>query len=71
MAKKKTTSNSGFISVMRPNKSEERKWQIESAISTLKRADEIRKDASLMRDVKKSVMDLEKSIMGGTVKRKK
>ena len=70
MAKKKS-SNSGFISVMRPNKSEERKWQIESAISTLKRADEIRKDASLMRDVKKSVMDLEKSIMGGSSKTKK
>jgi hypothetical protein len=70
MAKKKS-SNSGFISVMRPNKSQERKWEIESAISTLKRADEIRKNPSLMRDVKKSVMDLEKSIMGGSLKTKK
>ena len=68
MAKKKSSST---INVIRPNKSEERRWQVESAISTLKRADEIRKDASLMRDVKKSVMDLEKSIMGGTVKKKK
>lgn len=68
MAKKKSSTT---ISIMRPNKSEERKWQIESAISTLKRADEIRKDASLMRDVKKSVMDLEKSIMGSTINKKK
>lgn len=68
MAKKKSSTT---ISIMRPNKSEERKWQIESAISTLKRADEIRKDASLMRDVKKSVMDLEKSIMGSTTNKKK
>ena len=68
MAKKKSSST---INVIRPNKSEERRWQVESAISTLQRADQIRKDASLMRDVKKSVMDLEKSIMGGTVKKKK
>jgi len=31
----------------------ERKWEIESALSTLKRADEIRKDAKMMTDVKK------------------
>jgi len=30
-----------------------RKWEIESALSTLKRADEIRKDAKMMGDVKK------------------
>ena len=31
----------------------ERKWEIESALSTLKRADEIRKDTKMMNDVKK------------------
>lgn len=31
----------------------ERKWEIENALSTLKRADEIRKDSKMMADVKK------------------
>lgn len=34
-------------------KAEMRKWEIESALSCLKRADEIRKDAKMMNDVKK------------------
>ena len=34
-------------------KAEMRKWEIESALSTLKRADEIRKDTKMMNDVKK------------------
>jgi hypothetical protein len=34
-------------------KAEMRKWEIESALSTLKRADEIRKDTKMMTDVKK------------------
>lgn len=34
-------------------KAEMRKWEIESALSTLKRADEIRKDSKMMADVKK------------------
>jgi hypothetical protein len=34
-------------------KADMRKWEIESALSTLKRADEIRKDAKMMNDVKK------------------
>lgn len=34
-------------------KAEMRKWEIESALSTLKRADEIRKDTKMMADVKK------------------
>ena len=36
------------------NKAEERKWQIQSALSTLQRAEEIKNDTSLMRDVKKA-----------------
>lgn len=34
-------------------KAEMRKWEIESALSTLKRADEIRKNTKMMADVKK------------------
>jgi hypothetical protein len=67
MARKKTTSKS---TISGPSKSESRRWEIESAISTLQRAEQIRKDSALMRDVKKSVMDLEKSIMGSNTKKK-
>jgi hypothetical protein len=41
------------IKVSASPKAEMRKWEIESALSTLKRADEIRKDAKMMNDVKK------------------
>lgn len=68
MAKKKSTSS---IAVPSINKAQERKWEIESAISTLQRAEQIRKDSTLMRDVKKSVMELQKSIVGMPTKRKK
>ena len=52
------TSNGGGSSAsisigLGSNKAEMRKWEIESALSTLKRADEIRKDAKMMTDVKK------------------
>lgn len=60
MAVKKTTTRktpvkkaSTGLSVSAPAKAEMRKWEIESALSTLKRADEIRKDAKMMNDVKK------------------
>lgn len=36
------------------NKAKERKWQIQSALSTLQRAEEIKNDTFLMRDVKKA-----------------
>jgi hypothetical protein len=57
MAIKKTTTKTpakksiGVISSA--GKADMRKWEIESALSTLKRADEIRKDAKMMNDVKK------------------
>jgi hypothetical protein len=52
---KKTTSRSSSQTpkVLASPKAEMRKWEIESALSTLKRADEIRKDAKMMNDVKK------------------
>jgi hypothetical protein len=45
---KRSTSNVSIVP-----KAEMRKWEIESALSTLKRADEIRKDTKMMNDVKK------------------
>jgi hypothetical protein len=60
MAIKKTTTkktpvkraSTNMTNVATP-KAEMRKWEIESALSTLKRADEIRKDTKMMNDVKK------------------
>lgn len=48
---KKTSTATKAISG--PNKNEMRKWEIESALSTLQRADQIRKDSKMMADVKK------------------
>ena len=62
MAIKKTTtkkstpakkSSSVGISIFGGGKAEQRKWEIESAMSTLQRASEIQKNAKLMADVKK------------------
>lgn len=40
--------------ISKESKTQERKWQIEFALSTLQRAEEIKNDTSLMRDVKKA-----------------
>jgi hypothetical protein len=61
MATKKTTTvkktpikkASTGMTISATPKAEMRKWEIESALSTLKRADEIRKDTKMMNDVKK------------------
>jgi hypothetical protein len=59
MATKKTTTkktaskSSSTLKVSATPKAEMRKWEIESALSCLKRADEIRKDSKMMADVKK------------------
>ena len=60
MAIKKTTTRkipvkkaSTGISISAAPKAEMRKWEVESALSTLKRADEIRKNTKMMNDVKK------------------
>ena len=53
-ATKKTASkSSSTLKISATPKAEMRKWEIESALSCLKRADEIRKDAKMMNDVKK------------------
>jgi hypothetical protein len=49
---KKSTSSVG-ISILGGNKADMRKWEIESAMSTLQRASEIQKNTKLMNDVKK------------------
>ena len=62
MAIKKTTvvkkaptkkSSSVGLSIMGGNKADMRKYEVESALSTLKRADEIRKNTKMMADIKK------------------
>ena len=61
MAIRKTTtrkapakkSSSVGISILGGSKADMRKWEIESAMSTLQRAAEIQKNAKLMNDVKK------------------
>lgn len=62
MAIKKTTtkstptkkvSSSVGISIFGSNKADMRKYEIESAMSTLQRASDIQKNAKLMSDVKK------------------
>ena len=53
---KKSSSTVG-ISILGGGKAEMRKWEVESAMSTLKRAAEIQKDAKLMSDVKKMAME--------------
>jgi hypothetical protein len=60
MAIKKTTTKSTpakkasttSISIgLGSNKAEMRKWEVESALSTLKRAEDIRKDKKMMTDI--------------------
>jgi len=46
-------SSSLGISIMGGNKNDMRKWEVESALSTLKRADEIRQNTKMMADIKK------------------
>jgi hypothetical protein len=49
----KKASSSVGISILGGGKNEMRKWEVESAVSTLQRAAEIQKNAKLMADVKK------------------
>ena len=48
---------------------QEKKWQVQSAVETLKRADEIRKDRNMMKDVKNHVTELHKTVIGNTRKK--
>ena len=68
MAKKATKSKGISISMMSGSKTQERKWEVDSALSTLKRAEEIRKDSRLMSDVKKAATEMQK-IVNNAVKK--
>ena len=68
-AKKSTTTKKSTPSISMPAKAEMRKWEIESAMNTLRRAEEIRKDAKMMNDVKKLAQEQIK-MLGGMVKGK-
>ena len=68
MAKKPTKSKSVSVSIIGSNKSQERKWEVDSALSTLKRAEEIRKDSRLMADVKKAASEMQNIVNNATKK---
>ena len=70
MAAKKTTTKKSSPSVSMSSKAEMRKWEVESAMNTLRRADEIRKDAKMMGDVKKLAQEQIK-MLGGIANSKK
>lgn len=46
-------------------KKQERQWQVDNALSTLQRAEQIKKDSRLMAEVKKSAAELSRAV-GGT-----
>jgi hypothetical protein len=77
MATKKSTSKSAparksssvGLSILGGNKADMRKWEIESAMNTLRRAEEIRKNPKMMSDVKKFAQEQIK-MLGGVVKGK-
>lgn len=48
---------------------QERQWEIEDALRTLQRAEEIRKNPQLMSGVKQSITNLQKMAFGGPVKK--
>ena len=76
MAIKKTTTAkstpvkkaSTSMSISIAPKAEMKKWEIESALNTLKRADEIRKDSRLMADVKKAANEMQ-NIVNNAIKK--
>jgi hypothetical protein len=70
MAAKKSTTKKSSPAVSMSAKAEMRKWEVESAMNTLRRADEIRKDAKMMNDVKKFAQDQIK-MLGGIANSKK
>jgi hypothetical protein len=60
--------NGLMVGPPRPSDEQERKWRAESALETLHRAEEIRKDAQVMADVKKLAAEKIKTLstIGGT-----
>jgi hypothetical protein len=50
------------ISLMGYSNTDMRKYEIDSAMNTLKKADEIRSNAKMMSDIKKAANDLQKIV---------
>lgn len=46
----------------------DRQWEIDDAVRTLQRAEAIKKDKFLMGEVKRSINDLNKMVLGGAKK---
>jgi|688.fasta_scaffold624899_4 hypothetical protein len=65
----KSKSKSVSVSIIGSSKSQERKWEVDSALSTLKRAEEIRKDTRLMADVKKAAAEMQNLVNSVTKKK--
>jgi RPA family protein len=57
---------------MKVDKKMEKRWEIESAMSTLQRAEDIKKNPTLMRDVRKAAKTQAAQLMklGGPVSKK-
>jgi len=68
-AKKSTTTKRTTATISMTPKAEMRKWEVESAMNTLRRAEEIRKDAKMMTDVKRLAQEQIK-MLGGLTKGK-
>ena len=64
-----------LIDIIKMDKKQEHQWKVESAMSTLQRAEEIRKDSKLMGDVRKAASAEAKKFQalasGGSVAPKK
>jgi hypothetical protein len=67
--KKSTTPKKVTASISMTPKAEMRKWEVESAMNTLRRAEEIRNNPKMMTDVKKFAQEQIK-MLGGVVKGK-
>jgi hypothetical protein len=70
MAAKKSTTKKSSPMISSSSKAEMRKWEVESAMNTLRRADEIRKDNKMMGDVKRLAQEQIK-MLGGIANPKK
>ena len=65
MAKKSTSK------ISKPSMSQqERQWEIESAMSTIQRYNDIIKNKELMNAVKTKVNEMQKAVNGGAIKKR-
>lgn len=53
------------------DKKQQRKWEVDNAMSTLQRAEQIKKDPSMMREVRKAATELSKAVGASKIPPKK